>query len=103
MTNGSSVTESTSGMTNAQMKREKASIIRALDAIDERSAKARTPKQRAAVNAAIARVRIRIIALAREIGGSAFTHMMRPHDEPITGSNVVLFRPRQRVQMRTLA
>ena len=103
MTNSTNATMSDGGMTKAQMKREKASIIRALDAIDERSAKARTPRQRAAVNAAIARVRIRIIALAREIGGSAFTHMMRPHDEPISGSNVVLFRPRLRVQMRTLA
>ena len=96
MSKGSSTASSAGGMTEKQMKRETGSILRDLDDIERRWSARRTAQEEAELIESICRVRLRVIAFARSRGGTTFARMMRPHDEPVSGDNVVRFSRRVR-------
>ena len=89
-------TATTGGMTEAQVKRERASILRDLDDIERRWAVKTTDQEEADLLDEIRGARLRVIAFARARGGATFARMMRPFDEHTTGDNVVRFCRRVR-------
>ena len=78
------------------MKRETESILRDLDDIERRWSCETTAQEEAELIEDIRRARLRVIAFARSRGGATFARMMRPHDDPVSGDNVVRFRRRVR-------
>ena len=83
-------------MTDEQVTRETESILRDLDDIERRWFARTTVQEEAELIEAVGRVRLRVIAFARSRGGATFARMMRPHDDPVGGNNVVGFRRRVR-------
>ena len=96
MSKGSSTASSAGGMTEKQVKRETEAILRDLNDIERRWSARRTAQEEAELIESICRVRLRVIAFARSRGGATFARMMRPHDDPVSGDNVVRFRRRVR-------